>query len=79
MRTRAHIRLETRKDIFDFLSLMTSLQDFYYIENSTGEIRIEASSMLGVVYATADFGEEMYLVNNTNDGDFPAQLNKYRV
>ena len=44
-----------------------------------GVYRANARSLLGVMYAMTDFNDEMYLVNETEDGEFPFAVDKYRV
>jgi len=43
-----------------------------------GKHRVNARSYLGMIYASAEFGDHMFLVNETEDGVFPAFINSYR-
>ena len=79
MYTRAHIRLDTQKKVLEFMSIMTKQTDTFMLEDLNGKERANASSMLGVLYASGDYGDEMYLVNETNDGFFPNELETFRV
>lgn len=79
MYSRAHIYLDTQKKILDFMSIMTKQTDTFMLENLDGKERANASSMLGVLYASGDYGDEMYLVNETNDGFFPNELEAFRI
>lgn len=79
MYTRAHIRLDTQKKVLEFMSIMTKQTDTFMLEDLDGKERANASSMLGVLYASGDYGDEMYLVNETNDGFFPNELETFRV
>lgn len=79
MYTRAHIRLDTQKKVLEFMSIMTRQTDTFMLEDLDGKERANASSMLGVLYASGDYGDEMYLVNETNDGFFPNELETFRV
>ena len=76
---RAHISLDTQKKILDFITQMNLEPDIYFIENESGTCRVDAHSMLGVIYASGDFVTEMYLVNETENGYFPFFINEYRV
>ena len=79
MYSRAHIRLDTQKKVLEFMSIMTKQTDTFMLEDLNGKERANASSMLGVLYASGDYGDEMYLVNETNDGFFPNELETFRV
>ena len=79
MYSRAHIRLDTQKKVLEFMSIMTKQTDTFMLEDLDGKERANASSMLGVLYASGDYGDEMYLVNETNDGFFPNELETFRV
>ena len=78
---RAHIRLTTIKDIDTFVSALNSdgTSDRYTVENFNGSRRVNARSMEGMIYASIDFNDEMYIINETNDGIFPHIVDKYRV
>lgn len=79
--SRAHIRLMTMNDIKNFVSVLNSdgTADRYTIENANGSLRINARSIEGVIYATVDYNNETYLVNETNDGVYPSGIDEYRV
>jgi len=79
MRVRAQIQLDTQSKIMDFINIMTHQTDTFMVEDERGHARANASSMLGVIYASGDYGDQMYLVNETNDGVFPNELDKFRV
>ena len=78
-RIRAHIELTTNDDISKFMAVMAGLEDAYSIEDFEGVQRANAKSTLGVMYAASDYGSQLYLVNDTNDGQFPAALDCFRV
>jgi hypothetical protein len=77
---RAKIRLDTMTEVADFVRQLNSDGSInkYTIENEAGNHRVNARSYLGVIYASAEFGDGMYLVNETEDGVFPAFINAYR-
>ncbi len=79
MRIRAQIRLDTQQKVLEFMSIVTKQTDTFIIEDAAGTARANASSMLGVLYASGDFGDQMYLVNETNDGFFPNEFETFRV
>ena len=77
---RAKIRLDTNKEVIRFVQEINSDGSIihYVIENEDASYRVSARSLLGVLYASAEFGNNLYLVNETNDNDFPAFVDKYR-
>lgn len=77
---RAHIRLITQRDLLDFMSKIGEYkEENFIIENKDASVRVNAHSMLGVLYATNDFNDNTYLVNLTNDGCIPSFVEEYRV
>ena len=76
---RAHIRLNTQDEITKFMVSLVDLEDSFSIEDFDGIQKANAKSTLGVMYASCDYGEQMYLVNLTNDGYFPAAIDRFRV
>lgn len=78
---RAHIRIDTPQEASEFVQLINSdgTVTKYTITDGTGKYRANARSLIGVIYAMTDFNDEMYLVNETDDGVFPHAIDKYRV
>ena len=79
IRARAHIRLSGQAEVMAFVQGLSRYEDSFSIESRSGLHRVNAKSVIGVMYTMADFSDEMYLVNDTHDGDIPVALNKYRV
>lgn len=81
MHSRAHIRLDRTSDITAFVSLLNSdgSIDKYMLENFDGSHSVSARSFLGAMYMSAEFNDEIYLVNLTEDGRFPFGINQYRA
>lgn len=77
--TRTKIRLETNSAVTNFVRMLNSdgSIDKYIIEDEEGTHRVNARSYLGVVYASAEFADNMYLVNETEDGKFPTFLYQF--
>ena len=46
--------------------------DKYIVEDAEGRHRVNARSYLGMLYASAEFAGNMFLVNETEDGKFPS-------
>ncbi len=78
---RAHIRLNTTKEVQDFVSLINSdgTADKIVIRDGYNHDCANARSMLGVFYAMTEFNDSMYLINETHDGVFPKGIDQYRV
>jgi len=76
---RARIRLTSQAEVINFIQELTKLEDKFSIENTSGDHRVNAKSVIGVMYTMYDFPEDMYLVNDTNDGFIPSAMDKYRV
>lgn len=73
------IRLETNKDVVEFVQKLNSdgSIDKYIIEDELGRRRVDARSFLGVIYASSEFSGKMFLVNETEDGKFPGFVSKF--
>ena len=78
---RAHIRLNTTAEVTELISMLNSdgTTTRYTIESFDRTQRVNARSMLGVIYAMTDFNDEMYFVNETDPASIPTFLDKYRV
>lgn len=77
---RAHILIEGARQAADFVSKLNSdgTTNKFFIESKSGSDRVNARSLLGVIYASTEYPNEMYLVNDTEDGEFPVFINSYR-
>ena len=78
---RAHIRLNTPQEASEFVQLINSdgTTTKYTVTDATGKYRANARSLIGVIYAMSDFNDNMYLINETEDGAFPKAIDQYRV
>lgn len=76
---RARINFETESDIVKFITIINESKDIYRLEDFRGEHAINPASMLGLLYAKADFSNGMYLINLSNDGEFPNEIDNFRV
>lgn len=76
---RAQINVTTQTEILKLISNLSNLNDTFTVENFNGSIRVNARSIMGMLYITAECGDQLYLVNNTHDGVFPALLDELRV
>ena len=79
--SRAHIRLNGTRDANDFVKMINSngTTDKYTIEDFYGKQRVNARSLIGVIYALTEFNDEMYLLNESSDKELPSFIDKYRV
>ncbi len=76
---RAHIRLSSQAEVMTFVQGLSKFNDSFTIENRNGVHRVNAKSVIGVMYTMFDFPEEMYLVNDTRDGFIPSFVDSYRM
>lgn len=78
---RAHIRLNTMKDIEVFIDQLNRIggTDKFMVEDFESKQRVSARSVVGMLYAMTDFNDNMYFVNESNDGTFPGFIDAYRI
>ena len=79
--TRAHIRLNTMDEIKTFIDQLNRIGgiDKFMVEDFDSKQRVSARSVVGMLYAMTDFNDDIYFVNDTNDGVFPIFIDAYRV
>lgn len=78
--SRAKIRLMSQIDAAAFVSLLNSdgTADKYVLETSEGDFKVNARSLMGVLYFTTEHNEDTYLVNCTQDGVYPSGIDNFR-
>ena len=78
---RAKIRLNTMKEIETFIDQLNRIGgvDKFMVEDFDGKQRVSARSVVGMLYAMTDFNDNMFFVNDTNDGVFPNFIDAYRI
>ena len=76
---RAHIRLSNQAEVMTFIQNLSKYNDNFSIENRTGAHRVNAKSVIGVMYTMFDFPEEIFLVNDSRDGFIPSFVDSYRM
>ena len=78
---RAHIHFNTTAEAADFVKELNSdgTANKYTLENFNGTSRVNARSLLGVIYAMTEHDDNIFIVNNTIDGYFPSFVDKYRM
>ena len=79
-RIRAKLRLETGQQVKAFVRDVgfDMNPNDWVLENFDGSLRINASSLLGVMYASAEWNGEVYLTNIRKNFAFPVFVDKYR-
>ncbi len=75
---RVHIRLKSQQEMVELVQALSLLEDAFSIENKTGVHRVNAKSVIGVMYTMFDFPDEMYLVNDTS-GVIPPCAERFRM
>ena len=78
---RAHIRLNNVNEANEFVSKLNSTGsvNYFLIEDEAGNKRANARSLQSVINALTDYADEMYFVNDDEDGNFPNFIDEYRV
>lgn len=78
--TRAQLSLDTSAAVNQFVQEMNSdgTVTKYTLEDFDSIHRVSARSLLGVLYASCEF-DKIFLVNETEDGNFPSFIDKYRA
>lgn len=80
--TRAKLNLDTGKSVAEFVRDINSdgSTDRWMVENFDGSLRVSARSLLGMMYASAEWNGEIYLFNSSNeDAEIPNFIDKYRA
>ena len=78
---RIHIRINSNDEAARLVTILNgdgSLNK-YMIESYDGTERINARSLMGVIYMCGAHNNDTYLVNDTNNGDFPLEIDDFRV
>lgn len=76
--SRAHIRLNNQTEAMNLVQLLSEHKDEFSIEDFSGSHRVNAKSIIGVMYASMDFNDEMFLVNDSS-GEIPNSIDAFRV
>lgn len=62
----------------DLVRGLMNEKDKYTIENFDRSRMVDAKSIIGVMYMMMDEGDELFLVNETNNGYIPSFVDAYR-
>lgn len=70
---RIKISIKNSQDAIDFVNELqkSGYNDALFLEDKNGECHVSAYSRLAVIYAVTTF-PEIYLINESNEGFFPA-------
>ncbi len=79
--TRTKVRLDRPEDSERFVKLLNSdgTTDKFLLENFDGSFKVDARSVLGVIYASVEWAGETYLVNTTRDGVYPSGIREFYI
>lgn len=80
--TRAKLSFVTNKEVVDFVTAINSdgSTTKWMLENFDSSCRVDARSLLGVMYAATEWAGEIYLINRTDEEtEFPSFIDKYRA
>lgn len=56
------VRIDTQKDVRDFVGVATSISNSVFLEDGTG-FRVDAKSLMGVMYGTSEFSN-LYVLSD---------------
>lgn len=73
---RAEITLTKQQEVLDFIKAIGTAH--LSVENEGGTNRVSAASVLGMLYAAAEFGR-MFVVNEDNPGIIPSCIDAFRT
>lgn len=68
----------TQENVQNFITALCIGDSFYDLVNEDGTKCVNARSMLGVLYAIAEF-KDMFLINLTHDGEFPEEVMEFKT
>lgn len=74
---RVRLKLENRADAFAFVERLREQEDAFTIESRSGACKVDAKSLLGVIYTMLEFLDGIYLINETHAGVIPACVNSF--
>lgn len=79
MNTRVRINIMTQTDAANLVSWLnrTAYDDTFVLETEDQKYRVDASSLLGVLYFLSVHRGNMYLVNCSNDNAFPEGIEQF--
>lgn len=62
-------------------AMMTStpVESQFRVETGDGSRAVNAKSYVGMIYMSAEHSNDMYLVNETENGVFPTELDQFRA
>ena len=72
------LSLATAEAVRTFISVMGSANDDYILEDEKHKVRVDAKSMLGVMYATSENGPMFFLINASGNDKYPSGVDQFR-
>ena len=78
---RTHIRINSNDEAARLVTILNSdgTTDKYIIENYDGTERVNARSLMGVIYMCGAHNNDTYLVNDTAYGVYPHGIDDFRA
>ena len=78
MNTGMKLCLATSEAVRAFMNVMGSASEDYVLEDEKGKVRVDAKSMLGVMYATSESGPLFFLRNIAGNDTYPIGVDQFR-
>lgn len=79
MNTGMKLCLATAEAVRAFITVMGTANDDFILEDEKGKVRVDAKSMLGVMYATSESGPLFFLINNSGRDIYPTGVDQFRT
>ena len=79
--SRAKVRIDRPEDAEKFVKMLNSdgTTAKFLLENFDGSFKVDARSILGVIYASVEWAGETYLVNTTRDNVYPSGIREFYI
>lgn len=75
---RLRIRILSQNDVVSLVNSLNTWTDKFILESEDGTYRVNAKSVLGVLYFVSEHPMDTYLVNMTSGGYYPDGAMRFR-
>lgn len=75
---RLRIRILSQNDVVSLVNSLNTWTDKFILESEDGTYRVNAKSVLGVLYFVSEHPMDTYLVNMTSGGYYPNGAMRFR-
>jgi len=75
---RLRIRILSQNDVVSLVNSLNTWTDKFILESEDGTYRVNAKSVLGVLYFVSEHPMDTYLINMTSGGYYPDGAMRFR-